>query len=55
MNSKVLIMVGMVVGSTVGGCIPSLWGAGGLSMASVLMGAVGGLAGIWVGYKISRL
>ena len=55
MNSKSLIMIGLVVGSTVGSCIPSLWGAGGMSMASVLVGAIGGLVGIWAGYKISRL
>ena len=31
MNSKSLIMIGLVVGSTLGGCVPSLWGDGGLS------------------------
>jgi hypothetical protein len=55
MNSKSLIMIGLVVGSTIGGCVPMLWGAGGLSIASVLFGAIGGLLGIWAGYKISRL
>jgi outer membrane lipoprotein SlyB len=54
MNSKSLIMIGLVVGSTLGGFIPSLWGDGGLSMASVLTGAIGGFLGIWAGYKISR-
>jgi hypothetical protein len=54
MNSKALIMIGLVVGSTLGSSAPSLWGAGGLSMASVLFGAMGGLLGIWAGFKISR-
>jgi len=54
MNSKSLIMIGAVVGSTLGGYIPTLWGAGGLSIASVLAGGIGGLLGIWAGYKISR-
>ncbi len=55
MNSKTLIMIGMAVGSTLGSCVPTLWGAGWLSIASVLFGGVGGLLGIWAGYKVSRL
>jgi hypothetical protein len=55
MNAKALIMIGVVVGSTLGGYVPALWGAGGLTLASVFFGAVGGVAGIWAGYKISRL
>lgn len=55
MNSKSLIMIGLVVGSTLGSCVPALWGAGGLSFASVLFGAIGGFLGIWAGYRISRL
>ncbi len=54
MKAKTLIMIGMVVGSTLGGYAPSLWGAGGLSLASVVFGGIGGLVGIWAGYKISR-
>jgi len=55
MKSKTMIMIGLVVGSSLGGYIPSLWGDGGLSMASVLFGAIGGFLGIWGGYKVSRL
>jgi len=55
MNARALIMIGVVVGSTLGGYVPALWGAGGLTLASVFFGAVGGVAGIWAGYKISRL
>jgi len=54
-SSKSLIMIGLVVGSIVGGYVPALWGAGGLSIASVLTGGIGGLLGIWAGYKMSRL
>jgi len=54
MKAKTMIMIGMVVGSTLGGYLPALWGAGGLSLASVVFGTIGGLAGIWAGYKISR-
>lgn len=54
MRSKTLIMIGMVAGSMLGGWIPSLWGDSGISMASVVTGAIGGFLGIWAGYKISR-
>jgi len=55
MNAKALIMIGLVAGSTLGGYVPALWGAGGITLASVLFSGVGGLLGIWAGYKISRL
>ncbi len=51
MSSKSIIWVGMAVGSTIGGLIPNLWGANFLSLSSVLLTAVGGILGIWVGYK----
>ncbi len=44
----------MIIGSTVGGYIPALWGAGFFSMSSIVLTAVGGFLGIWFGYKISR-
>jgi hypothetical protein len=55
MKSKSLIMIGLVVGSTIGSYLPMLWGADWLSIASVLFGGIGGLLGIWAGYKVSRL
>lgn len=55
MNSKFLIMVGLALGSTAGSFIPALWGADWFSMWSVFLGMVGGLVGIWAGYRLSRL
>lgn len=55
MKAKSLIMICMGVGSTAGSWLPALWGAGWLSFASVLLGAVGGVVGIWIGYRLSRL
>lgn len=49
---KFIIMSGLAVGSILGGMIPLLWGDAGLSMSSVLLGGVGGIIGIWVGYRI---
>jgi predicted MFS family arabinose efflux permease len=54
MRAKSLIMIGMIAGSTLGGYVPSLWGASGLTLASVLFGGIGGMLGIWAGYRLSR-
>jgi hypothetical protein len=47
------IWVGVLVGSTVGSFIPELWGGDLLSYSSVLLGGVGGFAGLWLAYKMS--
>ena len=44
----------MVVGSTIGSFIPALWGDGLLSMSSILLTGVGGIAGIWFGFKLTN-
>jgi hypothetical protein len=54
MTSKPLLMIGMVVGSTVGSFLPVLWGAGWFSFASVICSAIGGFAGIWLAYRLGR-
>jgi hypothetical protein len=51
--SKTLIWTGLFVGSSVGGFVPALWQAGLFSFSSVIGSAVGGLAGIWLGIKLS--
>lgn len=52
--SKKAIWLGMFVGSTIGGFVPMLWRAGLFSVSSVLFSAVGGIAGIWAAYKLTR-
>ena len=47
------IWIGIIIGSTIGGMIPWLWGGGMLSYSSVIMSGVGAVAGLWIGYKIS--
>ncbi|MBX4197958.1 hypothetical protein KW782_01345 [Candidatus Parcubacteria bacterium] len=54
MSSKSLIWLCMVIGSTIGGAIPNLWGATFLSMSSVFLTALGGIVGIWIGFNLSR-
>jgi hypothetical protein len=46
------IWFGVLIGSTVGGFIPDLLGAGLFSYSSVLFSGVGGLVGLWLGYKL---
>jgi hypothetical protein len=42
-----------LVGSLVGGYVPALWGASSLSLVSLFFGALGGVAGIWLGVRLS--
>jgi uncharacterized membrane protein YeaQ/YmgE (transglycosylase-associated protein family) len=53
MSRKKLIMLGMVVGSIVGGYLPALFGFEEL-MISLLASFIGGIMGIWIGYNFSR-
>ena len=41
-------------GSVVGGYVPVLWGASSFSTVSFLCGAIGAVAGIWVGIRIAE-
>jgi len=53
MYSKTLIWIGVFVGSTIGGTIPTLLGADLFSIWGVIGSAVGGIVGIWLGIKMS--
>lgn len=54
MTMKTFIWGGMFAGSGIGSILPLLWGASALSMSSVILSAVGGIAGIWVGYTLAK-
>ncbi len=54
MERKQLIWIGLFVGSTIGGLIPELWGAGVLSLSSILLSGAGAIAGIWGAFKLSE-
>lgn len=54
MERKKLIWLGFFIGSLVGSYVPALWGAGVFSFSSILCGAVGGLVGVWAGFKIGE-
>jgi hypothetical protein len=42
-----------VFGTLVGGFVPVLWGNNGLGVQGVLFAAVGGVAGLWLGLRLS--
>lgn len=54
MNPKSLIWIGVFVGTTVGSFLPTLWGAGYFSFSSVIWSTVGGILGIYAGFKLSQ-
>ncbi|MEK7609707.1 MAG: hypothetical protein AAB470_01120 [Patescibacteria group bacterium] len=54
MNTKSLIWIGVFIGSFVGGWIPTLWGAGSFSFSGIIGSTIGGLLGIWGGFKLSN-
>lgn len=49
-----MILIGMTIGSAVGSYAPVLFGAGVFSVTSIIAGGIGGLLGIYAGYKISE-
>ncbi|MFA5128217.1 MAG: hypothetical protein WC457_04445 [Patescibacteria group bacterium] len=49
---KRVIMLGMVVGSTIGGYLPTIFGAGIFSLYSILGTVLGGVLGIWLSFKL---
>jgi hypothetical protein len=52
MSAKSLIWGGMFLGGFVGGIVPMLWGGG--AMAYSLWSGIGGLLGIWAGFKFAK-
>ncbi len=54
MGTKQTIWIGMFVGSAIGGYIPMLWGGSLFSFSSIILTAAGGIAGIWLGFKIAN-
>jgi uncharacterized membrane protein YeaQ/YmgE (transglycosylase-associated protein family) len=44
----------MFVGSAIGNMIPILWGGDAISFSGLLFSLVGGVIGIWVGYRLGQ-
>ncbi|MBI4991673.1 MAG: hypothetical protein HZB99_00445 [Candidatus Harrisonbacteria bacterium] len=54
MSRKSLIWISMLLGSTIGGFVPILWGGDALSFSSILLSGIGGILGIWFGFKFGE-
>jgi hypothetical protein len=54
MRSRAPVWIGILIGSTIGGLIPELWGEGAFSYSSLLFSGAGAFAGLWIGFKISN-
>jgi hypothetical protein len=52
-HMRTAIWTGILIGSTLGGFIPALWGGDLLSYSGLLLSGAGAFAGLWVGYKMS--
>ena len=52
--TKKFIWIGLFVGSTLGNMVPMIWGGDAISVSGFLFSLVGGIAGIWAGYRISQ-
>ena len=48
-----MISLCAVFGTVIGGFVPALWGNNGIGLAGVLLGALGGIAGLWLGVRLS--
>jgi hypothetical protein len=51
MSPKMIVMLGFIIGSTIGGYVPVLFGASLLSYASLAGNTIGGIIGIYIAYK----
>jgi hypothetical protein len=54
MNTKAFVWIGLSVGSFIGGMIPTFWGAGAFSFSSVISSSIGGIIGIYIGFKLGK-
>ena len=53
MSSKGLVMLGLTVGSIIGGYLPLLFGISAFSVFSIVTTAIGGMLGIYIAYKMT--
>jgi hypothetical protein len=43
----------LLLGSTIGGYVPTMWGASSLGAQSLLFGTIGGIAGVLLGARLN--
>jgi hypothetical protein len=54
METKHMVWLGAGLGGTIGSFIPMIWGSDMLSFSSIIWSGVGGIAGIYIFYKMSQ-
>ncbi|MDE2041229.1 MAG: hypothetical protein KGI59_02510 [Patescibacteria group bacterium] len=55
MSTKTLIWISITVFGTIGGYVPTLWGASAFGFSSVIGSTLGGLFGIWAGFRLGQM
>lgn len=53
MTSKQMIYLCVAIFSSIGSFLPAIWGDSLFSVSSAVFGMIGGLVGVYVGYKMS--
>jgi len=48
-----VVWIFVAVGSTVGGLAPEAWGGSAFGVASLALGCLGGLAGVWLAARLA--
>jgi hypothetical protein len=48
-----VVWLSIAVGMTVGGLLPEVWGGSALGVASLALGTIGGVAGLWFAAKLT--
>jgi len=43
----------VLVGSTIGGLVPEAWGGSAFGLASLVLGTLGGIAGLWAALQLT--
>jgi hypothetical protein len=52
--TKKFVWIGLFVGSTVGNLLPLLWGGDAISVSGFVLSFLGGIIGIWLGYRFGQ-
>ncbi len=54
MSNRSLYLLLGTIGSIVGGYLPAWFGVSDFSPWTILWGTIGGVAGVWLGYKLAN-
>ena len=49
---KKIVMLGTIIGSIIGGYLPTIFGVSAFSVSSVICGGFGGAIGLWLSFKL---